>query len=328
MFHAARAGAALLLCGAAGLLLAMGATGASAHTLKKPPGPPGRPTTTVTTTTTTTVPTTTTATVSTTTTVSSTTTASSPPAAAPPQPTADIALTMLTAPGPVYADTSVTYTSVVTNAGPDTATGVFLDVTPIGARVASSQPSAGSCSATDGLQCALGALVTGASAVVSVTYVPDAGSTAFVVDGRAGAEQADPQTANNLSRSLTGVLAGHAGPPVLMSTAANTFAPPLVAAGKGSTRTLATSLHIDEQSVVYVRVYDGTGKQIAMLPGTLVDYRPAQRTHVVIPQTIASARWLALRLRVPITKTHSYRIVLRAVGADGAAATATIMFLS
>lgn len=223
MFHAARAGAALLLCGAAGLLLAIGATGASAHTLKKPPGPPGRPTTTVTTTTTTMVPTTTTATVSTTTTVSSTTTASSPPAAAPPQPTADIALTTLTAPGPVYADTSVTYKTVVTNAGPDTATGVFLDVTPIGARVASSQPSAGSCSATDGLQCALGALVTGASAVVSVTYVPDAGSTAFVVDGRAGAEQADPQTANNLSRSLTGVLAGHAGPPVLMSTAAGTF---------------------------------------------------------------------------------------------------------
>jgi uncharacterized repeat protein (TIGR01451 family) len=60
----------------------------------------------------------------------------------------------------------VTYTSIVTNAGPDTATGVFLDVAPVGARVVSSQPSAGSCSDADGLQCSLGADGEAATATV------------------------------------------------------------------------------------------------------------------------------------------------------------------
>jgi uncharacterized repeat protein (TIGR01451 family) len=222
----------------------------------------------------------------------------------------------------------VTYTRVVTNVGPDTATGVFLDVAPVGAQIVSSQASTGSCSSSDGLQCSLGELASGSSAVVSVTYSPDAGSAAMIADARAGADQADPQSANNLSRAQNSVLAGHAGAPVLTRQGGGAFSPPLVAAGKGSTRTLATSVHIDEQSVVYVRVYDGKGKQVAMLPGTLVDYRPAERTHVVIPQTIAGARWLALQLRVPATKTHRYRVVVRAVGPDGAGATATVVFRS
>jgi hypothetical protein len=259
----------------------------------------------------------------------STTTTTIEPAPAPPPPPARADVSVRTLPpaaASIFADATVTYTSIVTNAGPDTATGVFLTAAPYGARVAAMQASQGSCSGADTVQCAVGSLSSGASAVVSLTYAPTAGSTAVLFDARVGADQPDPDTGNNLGRVQTAVLPGHAGAPVLAAAGGGAFAPPLVARGSGAVRILTSSLHVDEPATVYVRVYDGAGKVITMLPGTLVDYRPAQRDHTVIPQAIDGARWVALRLRVGRTKTTSYRVVVRAVGPDGDAATTTLLF--
>jgi hypothetical protein len=75
-----------------------------------------------------------------------------------------------------------------------------------------------------------------------------------------------------------------------------------------------------------VQVLDAKGQPVTMLPGTLVNYLPARRPHLLIPHQIDRALWIPLQLRIRGTTGRLYRIVARAIGPDGSSATTTIRF--
>jgi hypothetical protein len=198
-------------------------------------------------------------------------------------------------------------------------------VQPEGARVVASSATGGSCSGSSDLDCELGSLASGASAVVTVTLTPATGSADVVHTARAGAAEPDPQTANNIARVQTAVLAGHAGKPGL-TTAGGAFQPPLFAQRSGSAWVVATTVHIDEPAKLSVQVLDAKGRPVAMLPGTLVNYLPARRPHTLIPHQIDRAQWVPLQLRIGGATGRVYGIVARAVGSDGSSSATTIHF--
>jgi hypothetical protein len=286
--------------------------------------------TTTTVSTTTTVATTTT--LQTTTTVATTTTQprttqviASPP---PPQRQALADISVLTVPpaGPAFfADSTPTYTTVVTNTGPDTATSVYLTVQPEGATVLASFASGGSCSGRTDVECTLGSLASGASAVLTVTLAPAHGSRRIVHAASAGATEPDPQAGNNSTRLETTVLPGHPGAPNL-STPGGAFQPPVFARRSGKAWVVATTVHLDEPARLSIHVVDAAGRRLTMLPGTLINYLPANRPHTVIPHTIDGARWVPLQLRLQAAPNKAYRIVAEAIGPDGGTAGTTIHF--
>ena len=76
---------------------------------------------------------------------------------------------------PVAVGGSVTYTVTVTNNGPNPAAGVtLLDVLPAGVTVNSITASLGTCSGATTLTCAIGALASGQSAIVTIVVTPAA----------------------------------------------------------------------------------------------------------------------------------------------------------
>jgi hypothetical protein len=323
-----RTGAAFTVIGLAGLLFAVAAV--AGQSVKPPAKPPKKTTSTVTTTVATTTTVAATTTVATTTTLATTTVL--PPttqivaAPSPHQPVADISVTTM---APVatafFAESTPTYTSVVTNTGPDTATGVYLTVQPDGARVLASVAAGGSCSTAAGVECSLGSLASGASAVVTVTLQPVTGSSHVVHTAQAGADEPDPQAGNNITRRETPVFAGHPGPPAL-ATPGGAFQPPLFARAIGNAWVVSTTVHIDEPARLTVQVLDAKGQPVTMLAGTLVNYLPARRPHLLIPHQIDRALWVPLQLRIRGTSGRNYRIVARATGPDGSSSSTTIRF--
>jgi hypothetical protein len=172
-----------------------------------------------------------------------------------------------------FADSTPTYTSVVTNTGPDPATGVHLTVQPEGARVLASFAAIGSCSGSSVVDCQLGNLASGASTVVTITLSPNLGSSDVVHTALAGSAEPDPQAGNNTTRLETPVLGGHPGAPGL-ATPGGAFQPPLFARRSGGAWVVATTVHIDEPAKFTVQVLDARGQPVTMLPGTLVNYCP------------------------------------------------------
>jgi hypothetical protein len=224
-----------------------------------------------------------------------------------------------------FADSTATYTSVVTNTGPDAASGVYLTVRPEGARVLNSEVAGGSCSNSTAVDCALGSLASGASAVVTVTLAPAPGSADVIHTAVAGATQLDPQGANNVARVETPVLAGHAGAPKL-STPGGAFQPPLFARKSGNAWVVSTTVFVDEPANLSVQVLNANGKPVAMLPGTLVNYLPARRPHTMIPNKIARPQWVPLQLRIRSATGKTFGILAHAVGPDGSSSSTTIHF--
>jgi uncharacterized repeat protein (TIGR01451 family) len=130
---------------------------------------------------------------------------------------ADLALTKTDSPDPVTAGKTLTYTVIVANNGPDTATGVTLtDTLPGGVTFVSATPSQGSCSGTSTITCNLGTLVNKATATVTVVVEPAAAggisNTATVTSS-----VSDPNTANNTATVVTTVV----NPPSIRVTAPN-----------------------------------------------------------------------------------------------------------
>jgi hypothetical protein len=328
--------AMFVVVGLAGLLTAVAAAGrtsdlASGHGPPTwVPGPPPwhRPSTSSVTTTTT---------VSTTTTVQTTTTAttstvSSPPPAAPPSsggpgtPLADVSVAAAQPAESVFAGQSITVASTVTNAGPSTATGVFVAVQADGSRLLASAATAGSCWLSPSVaQCTLGTLVPGASAVVMLTLTPMVATGSMAATLRVGADQPDPRPTNNVTRFQTVVLAGHPGPPDL-ATSWGSSALPLVAHRSGAAWVVETTVHVDEASTIVVSVVGSSGRILTMLPGTRIDYLPVLRPHVSVEHEVGAAGWVPLHVRIGGPAGRSYRIVVEATGPDGSSASTNMRF--
>ncbi|MEO6689219.1 MAG: DUF11 domain-containing protein, partial [Dokdonella sp.] len=115
---------------------------------------------------------------------------------------ADLAV-VKSGPASVTAGTNAVYTLLVTNNGPDAATGVVLaDPTPTGLTLVSADgPCAG------GFPCALGTLANGASVSVNVTFAVPLNATAAIVNtGSVTSATPDPNGNNNSSTVTTTVV--------------------------------------------------------------------------------------------------------------------------
>jgi uncharacterized repeat protein (TIGR01451 family) len=110
---------------------------------------------------------------------------------------ADVEITKIAEPDPVVAGELVTYTVVVTNAGPAEAQGVqVVDLLPDGVELVSVEASQGAC--VDGVVCDLGTLGIGARATVTIVVQVDSGQTAALVNlALVSTSNPDPDDGNN-----------------------------------------------------------------------------------------------------------------------------------
>lgn len=103
------------------------------------------------------------------------------------------------APSPATVGQPITYTLLVTNAGPSTANGVTVtDVVPAGMTFVSANSTQGTCSGTVTVTCNIGTMNSLATATVTLVLTPtapaDYSNTATVA-----AAETDPNLANNTS---------------------------------------------------------------------------------------------------------------------------------
>jgi uncharacterized repeat protein (TIGR01451 family) len=125
------------------------------------------------------------------------------PATPPPSGGTDLSITKSDRPDPVAIGNSLTYSLVVRNNGPGSATGVTVtDTLPVGVTFVSSSATQGTCSGTNVVACDVGSLAKGASAtitiVVSVIRDGTIGNTADVTGN-----EFDPNLNNNTATSVT-----------------------------------------------------------------------------------------------------------------------------
>ncbi len=116
----------------------------------------------------------------------------------------DLAAGMSDSPDPVAVGSNLTYTILVTNRGPSTATGVALtDVLPANVTFSSATPSQGGCTNAAGvIQCQLGNMSTGSVATVTIVVAPGAaGMLTNAVSVSAAEHEANP--ANNAALAVT-----------------------------------------------------------------------------------------------------------------------------
>jgi uncharacterized repeat protein (TIGR01451 family) len=118
---------------------------------------------------------------------------------------ADLSITNADSPDPITADSTLTYTLTVNNAGGSNATNVTVsDPLPATVEFTSATPSQGSCSGTATVTCSLGTINNGGSATVTIKVVPvqpgSISSTASV-----SATESDPNPANNSATATTTV---------------------------------------------------------------------------------------------------------------------------
>ncbi len=112
---------------------------------------------------------------------------------------ADLVVTQIATPNPVYANEALTYTINVANTGPDDAPSVNLYDTLLSATFVSATPSVGSCVQSLTLSCSLGTLASGSSATVTVVLKPTAVGTRSNTASAYSATVGDPTTSNNIS---------------------------------------------------------------------------------------------------------------------------------
>jgi uncharacterized repeat protein (TIGR01451 family) len=116
---------------------------------------------------------------------------------------ADLSLTKTGSPNPAVVGTGLSYRITATNNGPASATNVNVtDTLPANVTFASSSTTQGSCAGTGTINCTLGALSNGASAVVTINVTPNAAGQITNTASVTGTE-ADPDTNNNTATVST-----------------------------------------------------------------------------------------------------------------------------
>jgi uncharacterized repeat protein (TIGR01451 family) len=125
-------------------------------------------------------------------------------------PGADLAITKSDSPDPVRGGQNLTYTIVVTNNGPSTATGVTMDdQLPKNAGFASAATTKGSCTAKPSrsmVTCALGDMAAGTSAIVTIVVKSPTKGTITNKASVTATSPPDPNTGNNTATATTTVL--------------------------------------------------------------------------------------------------------------------------
>ena len=127
-------------------------------------------------------------------------------------PAIDLSIVKTDRPDPVFVGARLTYTLIVRNAGPDTATNVRVaDALPAATNFVSVASSQGTCTGGRVVRCSLGTILSGGRATITVVVRPTAPgallNTATVVG-----DQAESNTANNRATAPT-LVRGPIAPP-------------------------------------------------------------------------------------------------------------------
>ena len=123
------------------------------------------------------------------------------------RPAADLSVAKSDSPDPVSKGAQLTYSIVITNHGPGTATGVQLtDTLPTSVQFVSAASTAGSCAQTASMvACNLGDLSNGASVTVTIIVTPKKTGT-LTNTAQVSSASPDPNTANNTDIEQTTIV--------------------------------------------------------------------------------------------------------------------------
>lgn len=117
----------------------------------------------------------------------------------------DLAIAKEDAPDPVGVGQNITYTLVVSNNGPTSASGVVVrDELPAGVTFVSATSSQGACTGTAAVECALGAIGNAGSAQVTIVVRADSAGT-IANTASVALDQVDRDAANNQATTQTTV---------------------------------------------------------------------------------------------------------------------------
>ncbi len=127
----------------------------------------------------------------------------------------DLALIKTASPNPGQVGSNLAYRLAVTNNGPAVATNINVtDTLPAGVTFGSVTTTQGACNGTTTINCALGTLTVGATAVVTINVTPTA-SGQLVNTANASASETDFDAANNSSTITIFIQAAAASPSML-----------------------------------------------------------------------------------------------------------------
>jgi uncharacterized repeat protein (TIGR01451 family) len=153
---------------------------------------------------------------------------------------ADLSITKSAQPSPVTAGSPLTYTLVVSNAGPSAAANVVAtDSLPAGASLLSSSAAQGSCTGTQVVSCNLGTVAAGGSVKIVIVVMPTAAGT-LVNHANVSSSNPDPAPGNNNATATTTVDPAAGGGTVTPADVSivKTASPNPVAVGANLTYTL------------------------------------------------------------------------------------------
>jgi uncharacterized repeat protein (TIGR01451 family) len=180
-----------------------------------------------------------------------------PPPPPPPAPKIDLQITKSAAPNPANVGNQVTWTMVVTNNGPNNATGVTMaDPVPAGLTFVSATSSQGTCTGGALVSCTIGNMNVGSS--VTITLVTTAATTGTISNTATtvGKEQ-ETNTANN-SATAQVVVNGVFTPPAVTYCTAVSVTPKQLFAGRKNTLTMKLTSHGKAKAGVKVKIKGST----------------------------------------------------------------------
>jgi len=127
----------------------------------------------------------------------------------------DLSLTKSASPNPGQVGLNLSYRITVTNNGPALATNVNMsDTLPSGISFVSATPSQGMCSGTASVDCSLGTLAEGATAVITIVVTPSA-SGSIMNTATVSASETDFDSSNNSATITTFIQPAAATPTML-----------------------------------------------------------------------------------------------------------------
>lgn len=156
-------------------------------------------------------------------------------------PSIDLAVTKVGSPNPDTVGNNITWTMVVTNNGPNTATGVTAtDPIPAGNTYVSSSTTQGSCTGGSILTCAIGTMTVGQQVTITLVTTPTQAGTVTNTVTVVGNEH-ETNTANNTASASVVVNKGQ--PPTVFCVAVSKVDPKQLFVGRQTKLTIHLTKH-------------------------------------------------------------------------------------
>jgi uncharacterized repeat protein (TIGR01451 family) len=158
-------------------------------------------------------------------------------------PAIDLSVTKSGSPNPDTLPGNITWTMVVKNNGPDTATGVTIaDPLPAGNTFVSVSTTKGSCTGGSIIHCSIGTMAPSESVTITLVTTPSVAGTVTNTVMVVGNET-ETNTANNTATASVVVVAAPFPPPVVYCVAVSKVTPKQLFVGRKTTLTIHVAQH-------------------------------------------------------------------------------------